>query len=93
MLLPRPSVYDVPVFKQVKVHRDFHAEVAKALYSLPEQWIGATLDVRADSELVKFYHRGVLVKVQPRSHLVPAAPIATTCPKTKPATRCATWPG
>lgn len=66
MLLPRPAVYDVPVFKQVKVHRDFHAEVAKALYSLPEQWIGATLDVRADSELVKFYHRGVLVKVHPR---------------------------
>ena len=64
--LPRPAVYDVPVFKQVKVHRDFHAEVAKALYSLPEQWIGATLDVRADSELVKFYHRGVLVKVHPR---------------------------
>src|SRR5258708_8182661 len=66
LLLPVPGVYDVPVFKAVKVHRDFHAEVAKALYSLPEQWIGHTLDVRADSELVKFYHRGKLVKVHPR---------------------------
>ncbi|WP_416366985.1 Mu transposase domain-containing protein [Mycolicibacterium gadium] len=66
LLLPVPGLYDVPVFKQVKVHRDFHAEAAKALYSLPEQWIGHTLDVRADSELVKFYHRGVLVKVHPR---------------------------
>ena len=66
LLLPAPGVYDVPVFKQVKVHRDFHAEVLKALYSLPEQWIGHTLDVRADSELVKFYHRGTLVKVHPR---------------------------
>lgn len=65
-LLPRPPIYDVPVFKAVKVHRDFHAEVAKALYSLPEQWIGQRLDVRADAELVKFYHRGVLVKVHPR---------------------------
>ncbi|WP_456085473.1 Mu transposase domain-containing protein [Mycobacterium pinniadriaticum] len=65
-LLPVPGVYDVPVFKTVKVHRDFHAEVAKALYSLPEQWIATTLDVRADTELVKFYHRGVLVKVHPR---------------------------
>ncbi|VBA47281.1 hypothetical protein LAUMK13_05786 [Mycobacterium innocens] len=65
-LLPVPVVYDVPVFKTVKIHRDYHAEVAKALYSLPEQWIGATLDVRADSELVKFYHRGQLVKVHPR---------------------------
>ncbi len=66
VLLPTPGIYDVPVFKAVKVHRDFHAEVAKALYSLPECWIGHTLDVRADSELVKFYHRGKLVKVHPR---------------------------
>lgn len=66
LLLPAPGVYDVPVFKAVKVHRDFHAEVLKALYSLPEQWIGSTLDVRADSELVKFYHRGTLIKVHPR---------------------------
>jgi hypothetical protein len=66
LLLPVPGVYDVPVFKAVKVHRDFHAEVLKALYSLPEQWIGSTLDVRADSELVKFYHRSTLVKIHPR---------------------------
>jgi hypothetical protein len=65
-LLARPAAYDVPVFKAVKVHRDFHAEVAKALYSLPQQWIGTTLDVRADSELVKFYHRGQVVKTHPR---------------------------
>lgn len=66
LLLAMPGIYDVPVFKGVKVHRDFHAEVGKALYSLPEQWIGIVLDVRADSELVKFYHRGTLVKVHPR---------------------------
>jgi transposase len=66
LLLAVPGVYDVPVFKRVKVHRDYHAEVAKALYSLPQQWIGHYLDVRADSELVKFYHRGTLVKVHPR---------------------------
>ena len=65
-LLAAPGPYDIPVFKAVKVHRDYHAEVAKALYSLPECWIGQTLDVRADAELVKFYHRGVLVKVHPR---------------------------
>lgn len=66
LLLAVPGIYDVPVFKAVKVHRDFHAEVAKALYSLPEQWIGHTLDVRADTELVKFYHHAKLVKVHPR---------------------------
>ncbi|SEB76331.1 IS21 family transposase [Rhodococcus koreensis] len=66
MLLPVPPVYDVPIFKQVKVHRDFHAEVAKALYSIPGPWIGSVLEVRADSALVKFYARGTLVKVHPR---------------------------
>ena len=65
-LLVVPAAYDVPVFKDVKVHRDFHAEVARALYSLPQQWIGSTLSVRADTELVKFYHRGQLVKIHPR---------------------------
>ncbi len=66
VLLPVPAEYDVPIFKDVKVHRDFHAEVARALYSLPQQWIGSTLSVRADTELVKFYHRGTLVKIHPR---------------------------
>ena len=66
-LLPVPAAsYDVPVFTRVKVHRDFHVEVAKALYSLPQQWIGQYLDARADSELVKLYARGQLVKTHPR---------------------------
>ena len=65
-LLPVPAVYDVPVFTRVKVHRDFHAEVAKALYSLPQQWIGQHLDARADSELVKLFAAGQLVKTHPR---------------------------
>ena len=32
----------------------------------PSSGSGTMLDVRADSELVKFYHRGTLVKVHPR---------------------------
>jgi len=31
-LLAVPEPYDVPVFTRVKVHRDFHVEVARALY-------------------------------------------------------------
>jgi hypothetical protein len=65
-LLPVPTPYDVPVFTRVKVHRDFHVEVAKSLYSVPEQWIGQYLDARADSELVKLFHGGQLVKTHPR---------------------------
>ena len=81
----------MPVFKAVKVHRDFHAEVAKALYSLPEQWIGHTLDVRADAELVKFYHRGAWSKSIPDSRPVAAALTALTSRNTRPVTHCATW--
>ena len=73
-LLEVPQPYDVPVFTRVKVHRDYHVEVARAIYSVPEQWIGHHLDARADSELVKLYSTGRagelaagrLVKTHPR---------------------------
>ena len=66
VLLPVPERYDVPVFKTCKVHRDYHLEIGKALYSVPKVYIGQYLDVRADSALVKMFHKGQLVKVHPR---------------------------
>jgi hypothetical protein len=65
-LLPVPAPYDVPIFSRVKVHRDYHVEIARALYSAPEHLIGQHLDARADSELVKLFRAGVLVKTHPR---------------------------
>ena len=65
-LLPAPADYDVPLFKEAKVHRDHHLEIGKALYSVPGDYIGSQVDVRADSELVKIYHRGQLIKTHPR---------------------------
>jgi Mu transposase, C-terminal domain len=66
-LLPLPeAAYDVPVFTSVKVHRDFHVEVGRALYSAPQEYLGCHLDARADSALVKLFHHGQLVKVHPR---------------------------
>ena len=69
-LLPVPAAYDQPIFARVKVHRDFHVEIAKALYSVPEDFIGRHLEARADSELVKLYSAGAgggrLVKTHPR---------------------------
>ena len=58
--------YDVPVFAKVKVHRDFHVEVGRALYSAPKEYLGCHLDARADTALVKLFHRGQLVKTHPR---------------------------
>ena len=49
------------------MHRDHHIEVAKALYSVPGHLIGKQVDVRADRQLVRVWHRGQLVKVHPRA--------------------------
>lgn len=65
VLLPAPATYDVPVFRDAKVHRDHHIEVGKALYSLPGDYIGSQVQVRADSQLVKIYQRGALIKTHP----------------------------
>ena len=66
LLLPLPAPYDVPVFATVKVHRDFHVEIGRALYSAPKEYLGCHLAARADSALVKLFHRGQLVKTHPR---------------------------
>ena len=66
VLLPVPAAYDVPVFTRVKVHRDLNVEVAKALYSVPGDYLGRNLDARADRALVKLYDSGRLVRIHPR---------------------------
>ena len=66
-LLPAPGGrYDVPLYATAKVHRDHHIEVAKALYSVPGNLIGHSVEVRADRQLVRIYWRGQLVKTHPR---------------------------
>ncbi len=66
-LLAAPTVrYAVPVYAEVKVARDYHVQLAKALYSIPHHLRGQTISARADGELAKFYHRGQLVKTHPR---------------------------
>jgi len=66
-LLAAPTApYDIPLQAEPKVARDQHAAVAKALYSLPTEFVGKRLFVRADRSTVRFYDRGVLVKVHLR---------------------------
>lgn len=67
VLLPAPtSAYDLPDYKTAKVHRDHHIQVGKALYSVPGDLIGRTVDVTATSKLVKVFDRGQLVKTHGR---------------------------
>jgi transposase len=65
-LLALSLPYDVPIFRACKVHRDFHIEIGRAIYSIPRDYIGQSVDVRADSALVKVFHRGQLIKTHPR---------------------------
>jgi hypothetical protein len=67
VLLPAPTEpYDVPVWAEPKVARDQHAQVAKALYSLPTRYVGKILRARADRTTVRFYDGTLLVKTHPR---------------------------
>jgi transposase len=66
-LRPAPTVpYDVPLWCDPKVGRDQHAQVARALYSLPTRYVGRTLRARADRTTVRFYDGAVCIKVHPR---------------------------
>jgi transposase len=66
-LLPVPSEpYDVPLWSEPKVGPDQHAQVAKALYSLPRVFRGRKLRARADTHTVRFYDAVKLVKTHPR---------------------------
>lgn len=60
------TAYVVPIYAEVKVHRDFHVQVGKALYSAPKAYIGQQVYARADAELVKLFHHGQLIKTHPR---------------------------
>jgi transposase len=67
LLLPRPGApFDVPTWSDPKVHRDFHVEVDKAIYSVHHLLVGRTLRARRDTNTVKMYLKGELVKVHPR---------------------------
>lgn len=66
-LLPAPTeAYDLPVYATPKVHRDYHIEVARSLYSVPGNLVGRRVEARADRQLVRIFSRGQLVKVHPR---------------------------
>jgi len=66
-LLPPPTeLYDVPLWTDCKVALDQFAAVARSLYSLPVELRRHRLRARADSQLVRFYEHGKLVKTHPR---------------------------
>lgn len=66
-LLAAPTEpYDVPLWAEPKVARDQHAQVDRALYSLPLEYRGKHVQARADRTTVRFYLSGLLIKTHPR---------------------------
>lgn len=54
--------FDPPQWGLCKVHPDHHIRFAYALYSVPTRYIGQQVDVRKDSQLVRLYLKGELIK-------------------------------
>lgn len=67
LLRPAPEIpYEVAPWSEVRVQRDHHLTMGKALYSVPTDYIGERVSVRQGRDLVRIYHRGRLIKVHPR---------------------------
>ena len=63
-LLPlAPEPFDRPTWAWATVHPDHHIQFRRALYSVPTHYLRQRVEVRADSRLVRIYHRGELIKV------------------------------
>lgn len=66
-LRPLPTwPYDIAHWGRCKVHRDHHIQFQKALYGMPTAYIGREVDVRGDSQFVRIYHHGRLIRTHPR---------------------------
>ena len=63
-LLPAPtSPWEPSVWHDVKVDKTQHVIVDRAFYMLPERLVGHTLRACRTKQTVRFYERGVVVKV------------------------------
>lgn len=58
--------YDVPIWGDAKVAPDQHAQILKALYSLPRRYKGKRVRFKADSATVRFYDGAEVFRVVER---------------------------
>lgn len=65
LLQMREERFDIPKWGTVSVHPDHHIRFGNALYSLPTEYIGKKVEIRADSKLTRIYHQGAVIKTHP----------------------------
>lgn len=67
-LKPLPAEpYEFAVWKETKVHIDYHVEFAKHYYSVPHDLIGQEVFVRATERTIEIFHKSRRVASHPRS--------------------------
>jgi len=69
-LRPLPAQpYELALWKQARVHLDYHIAFEKHFYSVPHRLIHAVVEVRATERMVEIFHQGQLVATHPRNRV------------------------
>jgi len=91
-LRPLPvEPFEIPFWKNVKVHPDRFVQFDKRYYALPAEYIGQTLNARKSGSLLQLFHNGIRVREyviseKRRNYL------AGDFPETAEAMMCGGWP-
>jgi transposase len=68
VLLPLPcEPFELRTVRTPKVHPDCHINLDKAYYSLPDRYVGKTVEAHILTNTVAIYHQSVLVRTYPRA--------------------------
>ena len=59
--------FDIPLWKEARVHPDHHIVFDKSYYSMPTRYIGKTVLVRGGIDRVQIFYDGELIKTHPRA--------------------------
>lgn len=60
--------FDMPLWKEARVHPDHHVVFAKNYYSLPTRYVGKKVWARGGLHTVQMFYEGELVKTHARSY-------------------------
>lgn len=60
--------FEIPLWKEAKVHRDHHIVFDKSYYSMPTRYVGKKVWCRGGFDTVQIFHDGELTKTHPRSY-------------------------
>jgi transposase len=70
LLLALPEErFDIPLWKEAKVHPDHHIVFDKSYYSMPTRYVGKKLWVRGGMNKVQVFSEGDLLKTHQRSYI------------------------